>query len=273
MSHLKNLWVGMTTRNTTDAGTDSSIFLTVTSNNIEQLHHTFPDTLQDDQERGQANLYSINVATNDIFSERLTTNSISVGIDGKDQWSPQHIVVWGNSDGGAVIPLGIATNITDRLSKAQNEGRRTLPIPPVNPGSDTLQINRLLMLMLTADAPDSGTEHAISIQISSGGRLVVDSEITDTPQKDQDTSQANLYFVPVKSSFTRRSLNASSITLRILGDDVWTPSQFFLFGLDDAAGRPESLVPLVHIPSWQPGLPSLSTDISEGKPSVKLPLV
>jgi hypothetical protein len=160
------------------------------------------------------------------------------------------------------------------LSTDEDEGIRSLRIPLVAMGNADLQINRLLMLMLTSIQIDAGTESPISIRITSGGRRVVDFNIPDTPQLDQDRSQANLYFVPVNSPFTRRSLSADSITLRILGDDEWGPAQFFLFGLNDATGRPESLVPLVDIPLWNPLLVGpLSTDTDEGKPSVTLPLV
>jgi len=50
------------------------------------------------------------------------------------------------------------------------------------------------------------------------------------------------------------------------------PSVVFLFGLDTttAQGRPTLAVPLVSVPAWTLG--PLSTDVSEGKKSVPLPL-
>ena len=99
----------------------------------------------------------------------------------------------------------------------------------------------------------------------------MDFDIPDTPQQDQERGQANLYFVPVSSPFTKGSLNRDAISLRIGGDDAWLPVSFFLFGLDDATGRPEALVPLVHIRNWTLGW--LSTDAGEGVPSVTLPQV
>jgi hypothetical protein len=274
MPQLKDLWVGMETRDREDAGTDSKILLTVITNNRERLRHTFTDTFQEDQERGQANLYPVDVAGKGIDSDSLTSDSIVVRMEGDDQWSPRHIVVWGRSNSGAVIPLAMKTEITDKISgdKEGDEGPDNLAIPKVVPGGADVRINRLLMLMLTADAPDSGTPDEISLQVLNGGSLVAEFRSDDSSQADQDTSQANLYFVPVKSAFTKKSLVPGSIKLRTSGRDAWTPSQFFLFGLRLVSGRLESVVPLVHIPSWKPGLPSLSKAASEGAPFVDLPL-
>ena len=272
MPHMKDLWVGMETHNKSEAGSSSSVFLSVITDDIQRLRQNFPKTLQKNRETAQANLYSLNVATKDIVTERFSNNSISVGIGGEDLWNPKHVVVWGRSDAGAVLPLGIATDISGKgFSTDESEGVPSLQISRVALGNGDMPINRLLMLMLTADAFEAETPNQLSIQITSRDRIVVDFDTTDTPQDDRGRSQANMYFVPVRSPFTRRSLSADSITLRILGDDQWKPSQFFLFGLDDAAGRPESLVPLVHIPSW--GLGPLSQGAGEGKPRVTLPLV
>lgn len=272
MPQLKDLWVGMETRDIEDAGTNSNVFLTVITDNIERLRHTFPQPHPKDLGKGQANLFSVRVAANDIVSESLTSNSINVRIGGDDQWSPRHIVVWGRSNGGAVIPLAIRTDITEKISGGKNEGKNFLQIPLVASGNADLQINRLLMLMLTADVPDAGTPNQISLQVFNGDRLVAEFDSEATSQGDQERGRAALYFAPVRSSFTKRSLGARSIKLKIRGNDAWTPSQFFLFGLDDASGRPESLVPLVHIPTWKPGLPSLSLDDGEGRDFVDLPL-
>jgi hypothetical protein len=280
MPQLKDLWVGMETLDIKDAGTDSNVFLTVITNDIERLRHTFPKTPQrtfpptppKGPEKGRANLFSVNVAANGIVSESLTSNSIKVRIGGDDQWSPRHIVVWGRSTGGTVIPLAIRTDITEKISGDKNEGENFLQIPPVAQGNADLRINRLLMLMLTADVTDAGTPNQISLQVFNGDRLVAEFDSEDTSQGDQERGQAALYFAPVKSAFTKRSLGATSIKLKIHGDDAWTPSQFFLFGLRLVSGRLQSMVPLVHIPSWKPGLPSLSLDDDEGKDFVDLPL-
>jgi hypothetical protein len=58
--------------------------------------------------------------------------------------------------------------------------------------------------------------------------------------------------------------------LRILGTDAIRPTQVFLFGLDTPTGRPNQVVELVSLMSWETDW--LSTDSSEGVPSVDLPL-
>ncbi len=56
--HLRRVFTAMLTRNTDGTGTNSRIVLIINDNGIDRLHHTFSDTSQDDQERGQANLYT-----------------------------------------------------------------------------------------------------------------------------------------------------------------------------------------------------------------------
>lgn len=153
----------------------------------------------------------------------------------------------------------------------------------VQAGDRTMEINRLLLLMTTggqlpethflAEGFDTapGTNSPIELQIESGGALVVHFRFPDTPQHDQEPGQANLYFAPVPTRFTKAQLGGNSIILQIKGDDAWLPTNFFLFGLDDATGRPEQLVPLVHLPDWPFGF--MSTDSSEGIETVTLPLL
>ena len=81
MSHLRRLWAGMLTRNIEDAGTDSRIALTV-----EGTQLTFPDTAQEDQERGRANLYKVEVQNHNIIPENLNNSSIRAVILGSDGW-------------------------------------------------------------------------------------------------------------------------------------------------------------------------------------------
>jgi hypothetical protein len=266
MSHLRRLWAGMLTRNVEDAGTDSRIALTV-----EGTQLTFPDTAQEDQERGRANLYEVAVQNHNIIPENLSNSSIRAVILGSDAWRPEHFVVWGERfTGGAIVPLAIETGIAAQLSTDSSEGNAALPLRLVATGSRSMNINRLLLMMTTANSDDAGTNDKIKLTITttSGGE-VVDFDIPDTPQDDQEKGQANLYFVPVNSPFTRNSLGSNSIRLSTSGTDAWRPASLFLFGLDDAAGRPEALVPLVHLRTWP--LEQLSTDSSEGSESVTLP--
>lgn len=59
VSFPQTYWVGMRTFSAKHSGTDSPIVLTVNDNGTEQLHHTFSDTPQRDQETGEANLYDV----------------------------------------------------------------------------------------------------------------------------------------------------------------------------------------------------------------------
>ncbi len=272
MSHLRRLWVGMVTKNTRDSGTNDRTVLIVNVDGTERLHNTFQDTSQRDQERGEANLYELNVQGNGIIPEDLTNSSVRLGIRGGNAWRPEHYVVWGERlTGGAIIPIAVETDIGVTLSTQTSEGNISLPLRLVGLAAQDRQINRLLMMMTTADVSDAGTNSGIELQISTGGAVVVDFDIPNTPQEEQERAQANFYYVPVNSRFTAGDLASDSIQLSIKGSDKWLPSSFFLFGLDDATGRPEFLVPLVHIRDWNLGW--LSTDTSEGVSSVSLPQV
>jgi hypothetical protein len=270
MSHLRRLWTGILTRNKNDeSGTDSRIALI-----IEGTQLTLPDDpVQADQERGQANLYEIGVAANNIVPEDLTDSSIRLAILGNNAWRPEHFVVWGERfTGGAIVPLAIETDISAELSTDPDEGNVSLPLRLVGFGSATRVINRLLVMMTTASSDDAGTDNGITLRVTtSGGTEVVDFDFPETPQEEQERGQANLYLVPVGSGFTKASLAANSIRLSISGTDAWLPGSLFIFGLDDAAGRPEFLVPLVNLRTWPFGL--MSTDSNEGRSSVTLPLL
>jgi len=97
--------------------------------------------------------------------------------------------------------------------------------------------------------------------------------ISDTPQEDLEEYTANWYPLDVMVPFTKGDvLSNGSIQLSIVcdkADDAWLPSQVYVFGLDTASGRPHEVVTLVAIPQWDLGC--LSTDTSEGQPSILLP--
>jgi hypothetical protein len=64
-----------------------------------------------------------------------------------------------------------------------------------------------------------------------------------------------------------------SFRLSISGDDQWTPSSFFLFGIDqllEDGVNVTSVIPLVHLPEWNLG--QMSEDPNEGRSIVVLPL-
>ena len=128
---INRLWTAMLTRESRDSETDSSIHVSVNTNGVERLNHTFPDTQQTDQERGIANLYDVDVTDNGIQSEQLTDSSIRLGINGDDAWRPQHVFVFGE---GVTRPgvnetqaVAIETEI-DTLSTDPSEGPSSVPL-------------------------------------------------------------------------------------------------------------------------------------------------
>jgi hypothetical protein len=230
----------------------------------------------------RASLFKLNVEGKRIEPRSLTNSSLRLhisdrqtisggGIDGDDAWKPERFFVWGEEappplvDIG-VVPLAIEMSITETLSTDASEGVRSIPLRLVAKGDREMRINRLLILLSTENTCDNSLE----IQIVSNDRLVALCEIKNTAQKDLH-ALSNFYTMPVILPFTRSSLNNGTITLRIKGGmDDWKPLRFFLFGLDDATGRPESIVPLVHLGEWPFG--TMSPDTTNGIASVTLPL-
>jgi len=289
---INRLWTAMLTRERVDSDTDSSLNVSVNTNGVERLNRTFPDAQQTDQERGVANLYDVDVTDNSIQSEQLTDSSIRMGINGDDAWRPQHVFVFGEGvtrEGvNETQALAIETEIDTTLSSDSSEGPSGVPLRLVGHGSGSLLIRRLFILVrsIASDRPpeDGGifgsavphgtvTDAPLEIQIVSQGRLVVLFQIRDTPQEDLEFGEANFYTMPVIVPFTRAPLEIDSITLRIMGMDDYEPLSLFIFGADQAAGRPTSMVPLVSISNWrQAGLGVIDYDPTNGTGSVTLPL-
>ncbi|SDZ88046.1 hypothetical protein [Nitrosospira multiformis] len=295
MSDLKTVWFGMLTDDSDDSGTDSSIVLiiNVRGGRFDVLHRTFPDTEQNDQEQGQANLYEI---TEDDFEPQpfvgstvdpqdLNASSIRIGIRGNDMWRPKSVFIWGEQKDGLIVPLALNTELQGdvgiagqlvgvALSTDSGEGKLSFAPARVQLGDQTVVIRRLLILLTTADVDNAGTDDDIALRITTAdGRVAVDHVFPDTSQDDLEQAQANFYFASVDIPFTRAELNADSIRLSIKGNDAWAPARLFLFGLSEPEGGqpPEFVVPLVHLPKWPLG--ALSTDTGEGQESVVLPLL
>jgi hypothetical protein len=288
---IDRLWLAMLTRESVDSDTDSAVRVSVNTNGVERLNHTFDDTEQTDQERGIANLYDLDVARSGIQTEQLTDSSIRLGISDDDAWRPQHAFVFaeGINAAGAneTQAIAIETDIATTLSTDDDEGEPDMPLHLVGHGTAAQSIRRLFIFVrgIGSDQPadDSGgatavphqslTDAPLEIQIVSQGRLVVLFQIRDTPQEDLEHGEANFYTMPVMVPFTRAELDAGSITLRIMGMDDYEPLSLFIFGADRATGRPTSMVPLVSIPNWEDaGLGVIDYDPTNGTGSVTLPL-
>ena len=288
---VTRLWTAMLTRETlnVDTGTDSSIGISVNTGGQERLNATFPDTWQDDQEAGAANLYDVDTTDRRILTEQLTDSSIRLFINGDDAWRPEHVFVFG--EGADTIKQGatalaIETSVNTQLSTASNEGPSSMPLHLVHQGDNNQTIRRLFIFMRSIGANEPEPDHAtagdkktettgtLQVQIVSQGRLVVLFEIRDTHQFDMKNAQANFYTMPVIVPFTRAQLDAESITFRVIGMDNYTPLSLFMFGADRASGRPSSMVPLVGIGNWgQQGLPDIEPDPTNGVGAITLPLM
>ena len=293
MGVINTLWIAMVTASDEDAETDSSLVLTINERGDEPdvVHFTLPDTSQSDQESGQANLYEI---TEEQFAQRggrvfnplkLNTSSIRLGIRGDDAWIGASVFLWGEQkEDGLIVPLALQTARESGPGQLPNftistdiddAPRSSVPLPRTQLGAGFLPIRRMILLLSTADEEDAGTDNPIRLQIvTKDGRLVVDRIFQDTVQDDLEQGQANFYYVPVETTFSRPELDDKSIRLSIIGDDAWLPDRLFLFGLSDDESVPntvEFVIPMVHLPEWPFGV--LSGDSEEGKESVNLPLV
>lgn len=291
MSRVDTLWIGMKTAVGSDnAGTDSSVVLIINEGGepVDAVHFTLPDTAQNDQEEGQANLYQIELSDETPHEgrtfdpQKLNESSVRVGIRGDDAWLPGSCFVWGRQTDGVIVPL--ALNVvrqgfksgelpTMSISTDPDEGRTSFGVKRVQPGDDFTGLTRLILLLTTADQDDAETDDTITLRITDNfGQVLVDQTFTDTTQDDLERAQANFYYADVDGAILKTNLNDKSIQLSINGDDAWLPSSLFLFGLDAREGETVKFVtPLVHLTEWPFGF--MSTDSSEGVASVALPLV
>jgi len=272
MTDLKDIWLGILTQNTSYSGTQSPITFILNQGGTDKVHHTIADTKQRDLEKGEANLYRIpsNNFMSTVDPDYLSDSSIRVGIRGDNLWKPEHLIVWGKRNDGKIHPLAFENSISTILSTDRNEGKLSMPLRLIETGDDTTNIQRLLVMMKTSDKKHAGTDSKVKLKIKSPEGYFVNYEFPNTPQYEQERHEANVYFIKGFSTFTKNDLNRDSIILEIKGKDKWLPASFFVFGLESPSDRPKYMVPLVNIENWNMG--GLSTDSSEGKTSVTIPL-
>jgi hypothetical protein len=292
MGNIATIYTAMLTRSSDNSGTDSSIELVMNVQGRDFLQYTFPDTSQNDQGQGQANLYSLaifNDAGVGLDPKLIPATYYRVGIRGDDSWRPEHFFIWGitNDKIPFVVPLAIGLDLTTSnlernggassnvdqivLSTSQEKGDLTFPVPLVGIGNNATLIKRLIFVMTTADQDDAGTDDTITLKVAGDDGLLVNFVVPDTPQAEQDRGQANFYIIPVPPGFIKRSLQPDAITISIDGSDAWLPASMFLFGLDTEEGMPTTIVPLVSLRDWPFG--ALSTDDNEGQPEITLPVL
>lgn len=296
MPRLGHFWLGTITDGSRNAGTDSSVVLIISAgrDRSDKLHYTLPDTSQSDLEGNQANIYEVNedqivdtFAPGRIDTDELNTESIRLGIRGDDAWKPLAVFVWGREkrDEGQVVPMGLVTNLQPGISFAgtlanvtlstdADEGAISFRVPQVKPGGPAMIIRTLIVAMITADEDEAGTDDLLNLRITTAdGRVVLDRDLTDTEQEDQEQGEANIYFVPVDTPFSKAELGQRSIVLSIRGNDAWLPTSFFVFGFQEELPEafPTLVEPLVQVTTWPFG--SMSTDSGEGRTSAVLPLL
>lgn len=270
MSTIDVLWLAHLNRNVEDAGSDSSINLTIDIDGEDVHDHDYGSNVGD----GEAYLAGGAKIDTSFESTDLTDSSMRIGVRGDDAWAPGDVFVFGHSldefSSGVAVPLAIETGLTDWMSTDPSEGALTLPLRRVAPGDSGTVIRRVLLLVYTQwSTSDSGTDSGIQLDVFAGENLVLREEIHDTSQSDLEETAANWYAMDALVPFTRGEVQAGGrIVLSILGDDAWKPMVLFVFGLDTASGRPNRIVSLVSRPVWGPRW--MSTKASEGDASVEL---
>ena len=212
---------------------------------------------------GTGELHDDAIGPGDLYV-RFATNT-------NDLWEPELAIVWARSKEKGLIPLAMEMDLAQGLSGNSQEGVVSIPVQRVEMGADDWEIRRMLLVVVTYDAPYSGTDDPIWLRVHTDAGRVAYHVITDTPQTDLEINTANIYEVPVDEPFTRAQLKeseAGEITLGILGSDKWVPKKIVLFGLDHPTESPRYVVPLVQM--YEPG--PLSADPTEGVPAITLSL-
>jgi hypothetical protein len=276
MAAIEDVWLAALTKDEDDAGTKNRFNLTVNIDGSDVFRHDFllgwnlsgqsGTGLRD----GQAGLEEAK-PPGPFDSDKLTNSSVRVGLRGDDAWAPKHVMVIGRAQPdftpGRFVALAMETDIERWLSADSDEGPLTMPVRRVGAGTSATVIRRVLLLIYTDGESDADTESDIKLQIAASGQLMLDKKITH----DLDRVRAYWHFLEVERPFTRADVaTKGAIHLSILGTDAWLPTTVFVFGLDTEDGRPSEVVTLSAIPKWNLGW--LSTDASEGVPSVPLPI-
>jgi hypothetical protein len=274
MALFDTLFLAFLTKNEDDAGTSSTLNLTVNVDGEDILDKDYGPDVDD----GEAELLGFGALPTPFDSNGLTNSSIRLGIRDDNAWGPQHLLLFGQAQAdfepGRTLALAMETDLEHWLSTDSSEGHLTMPLRLVSPGGPTTLIRRVLLLVRTIWQYDSDTEtdSAIELEIRAAGNLVLKQQVPDTPQPDLEEATTNWYVLDASVPFTRGDVQANGgIRLSILGDDAWKPMLLYVFGLDTASGRPNDVVSLVSIHVWSQGW--LSTDPQEGAASVDLPLV
>ena len=266
MANVEKLSLVALTRSTSNAGSGDVLNVTIDIDGNDVVDENF----WQERETGQGSFDEAEHTINNLETTHLTNSSIRLGTRGDDAWRPQHVVLLGRN-AFVHFPFAMVTDSQVTLSTDTDEGHLSMPLLPLSINS-TLSIQRLLLLVHTNTAPafHGLTNDNIFVQIANlvhGEHILFEEQIPRGPQR---YLRRNWYFFDVLTPFTRGDVNR--VTLRTDGEDFWLPWYFFLFGLDTAAGNPTQAYPLVDIPPHKWDMGGLSTNHTEGRSLVSLPL-
>jgi hypothetical protein len=267
---IDEVFLAILTRNTEDAGTESTLHLNININGSDVVDHDLwfeagPfGNIGGQKERANAGIGIPIGGITPFESNGMTNSSVQVGIRGDDAWAPRHLFLIGReATSHRYFPLAIETDLNLWLSTDTSEGDLTTPIRLVRSDTNGM-IRRALLLIQTAwdFSGDLGTDDPIELEImTAGGNIVLSEQIHDSVQADLEQAGANWYVLPARVPFNR--LDVQSIKLRIIGQDAWVPAKVFVYGFDTthAQGRPNNIMRLSAIPNWDLG--QMSADPSE----------
>jgi len=282
MPELSWLWVAARTKNVSNAGTDNSLVLIINQNGVDVLQEELP------AKSGNSKLWYLDVQNRGIHVDELTNGSIRIGITGDDAWKPEHVLIWGQEDGGKVVPIAAEWVMETTLSTNASEGKLTFPLrrinfPTLNPtvGIPDVKavIKQLLIIKTTADEEYAGSDEGLSGDFLYGDDYVWENQDLGSAIGRGKTSMLFPGTLQFPSPREPRWNNLKSLTIKIAGSEKWLPSSFFVFGFRHLfyepwpgipwESPPDSIMPLVFIRDWLLG--PLSTKPSEGKSSVVVP--
>jgi hypothetical protein len=279
MALVDDLILVAKSRNDDDAGTDNRHNLTINIDGADVFNLDFPFGLGEGIGRDETGYQQCAILPGSVEpplvadpfdTDGLTDSSIRLGVRGDDAWAPRHVLLIGRVRSqwvpGRSVALAIETDLTHWLSSDPDEGRLTMRLRLARTGDGAMLIRRVLLVIYTSRQDNADTDSDVQLQIAAGGSIVLTHKMTHSFGR----GKAHLEFVDVDTPFTRNDIETDGIDLSILGADAWLPGAVFLFGVDTASDRPNEMVTLVALPGWDLGW--LSTDASEGKSSIPLPL-
>jgi hypothetical protein len=155
MADIPFLRLAALTRDVDDAGSGDRLNLTINVGGTDVAVNDFVA----DHPQAQGFLRRAEAVVS-FESSSLTDSSVRIGTRGDDAWAPQHILLFGQTSRGSVVPLAMETDLSEWLSTDASEGALTIPLRLVALGGSDLPIRRLLLLVQTADEGDAGTDRS-----------------------------------------------------------------------------------------------------------------